>query len=246
MAEEAAYAEARRQMEGGLKEARVGQRGGGPEGAESGEARPGRAQGTQKVLGVVLRTVGRQGSDQSGLNLEKFLSCPVEVGGNASKDREGLQGRSGAGARHRHWGEGVHWEGFVNEVPRLWGDNGNGAECGADVQRLSPFLQRVMDSSAEEAAFELGLGIWTHGVQGKGISGGSGNSMDKGLTAGLGRVPQSRGASVGAVMEEVPQWPAEEPALSSRRILVLGQTSCQSGRRWHPTCCSVAPGGEPQ
>lgn len=70
---------------GGLEEARVVQCGGGPGGAKSGEAGPSRVQGTPKVLVLVLRTVGRQGSDQSGLNLGKFVWCPVGKGGKASK-----------------------------------------------------------------------------------------------------------------------------------------------------------------
>lgn len=108
-----------------------------------------------------------------------------------------------------NWRGPAGWEGFVSEVPRTWGNNGPGvyAEWGTDVQRRkSAFPWRVTESSAEEAAFQLGpwdLNLWNP------RKGHFQRQKQDRLTPGSRlscRAPQSRAGWVGAVMEEGEPW----------------------------------------
>lgn len=140
--------------------ARVGQRGGGPGCAQSEETRPGRAQGTLKVLVVVLGTVGRAAPDQvwtskslSGV-LWRWVEMPESTWG-ASKVGALLQG-----SRERGTGTGEKRAVGRDLRVRCPESGEDDTERGAHVQRRkTPFLWRVVEGSTEKATFELGLGI---------------------------------------------------------------------------------------
>lgn len=103
----------------------MGQHGGGPGRAQSEETRPGRAQGTLKVLVVVLGTVGRPlvgraAPDQAwtSKSLSGVLWRRVEM----PESTWGASPPAGEqGARRWHWREASSWEGFMSSVPRIWG-----------------------------------------------------------------------------------------------------------------------------
>lgn len=123
-----------------------------------------------------------------------------------------------------NWRGPAAWEGFVSEVPRTWGHSGPGVY--AEWGRKTTFLWRVTESSAEEAAFQLGpwdLNSWNPRKGHFQRQEQDRQRPGSGLSC---RAPQSRAERAGAVMEEGEPWC--QSGLSAN----LGDTSRPPAALW--------------